>query len=310
MAPPLAPHPHLSLRHSGQGAAATRNRRATTPATSRKAPPQPPSVPLSPTAENLSGRINPGAAHFRPAPCSKPTRKRKRLATRSRPCGGLAARPMARPGTGGATGTSIVRRSEPFASLAALVSISADFESDFCKILIEICASRMAQLIKLFQILNIRRTHTCAKFSRLSSQFRLPLIPGRRNRLSPFPGLSGALPLKAVSRHLSPLASTCAAPPRLLTFRPLLSSFRARRSRDPEPESHGACRPCRSASAIALGSPIPARRNAPSGRTLAGLSVRTAMVELRVTTPAASQHHSGRSGNEWPPDIRLRLRPG
>lgn len=131
-------------------------------------------------------------------------------------------------------GAALVRGSEPFASLAAPVSISMDFESDFCKILIEICDTKSSEFDKRFQMLKPRKPHADPTFSRLASQFPAPLIPPRRNRLSPFSRPSGALPQNPASEHLSPLASTCAAPPLLLTFGPLpLGGRPGQAKRDP-----------------------------------------------------------------------------
>lgn len=103
---------------------------------------------------------------------------------------------MADPGTGGDAGAPGVRQDEPSDPFGAAVSIFADFENDFCKILIEICARKAARLGQLFQMPKTRNPNSFAKFSRLPSHSRFAAIPARvtsaHPALSPRPSSSRA----------------------------------------------------------------------------------------------------------------------
>ena len=66
---------------------------------------------------------------------------------------------------------------EPSGPFCSAVSISADFESDFCKIRLEISATKTAKIIQLFQIHKTEYMNGGAKFRESSLNLVLPLVP-------------------------------------------------------------------------------------------------------------------------------------
>lgn len=203
----------LSFRHSGQGAAATRNRRAMALAALAEAPP-------SATA------LGPPIPHLRRAACGMTLeREERRDDSRSEwPDRERVALQVRR----------LSDKTNQSACWGPPSHFSRISRAIFAKFLSKFATPDQVEYPNYFNIINLKITHPLDFFeTRLSiaARYLYPQrkssIPAGGNHLSPFLQPSDADRQDPTSEQLSPTAFTYAVPPRLLNLRPLPSSFRA-----------------------------------------------------------------------------------